>query len=96
MARDVQRHIRRCVDCRRRKSLHAVEGQEHLRLYQRPGEDVGVDLIGPFPETALFGYKYAITLYDFFNHYLVSIPIREKRPEAVARAIVTRYLMLRS
>ena len=44
----------------------------------------------------LFGYKYAITLYDFFNHYLVSLPIRDKRPETVARAIATQYFMLRS
>ena len=96
MARDVSRHSQRCLGCRQRKTLHTIAGQEHLRLYQRPGEDVGIDLMGPFVETNMFGYRHALTAYDFFNHYLVTIPLRDKQPTTVARAIVTQYLMVRS
>ena len=52
--------------------------------------------MGPFTETNTFGYRYALTCYDFYNHYLVIVPIRDKRPTTVARAIVTKYLMVRS
>ncbi len=96
MARDVKVHVRRCLDCRRRKTLGGTPGEEQLRVYQRPGEDVGIDLIGPFPETSLFGYRHVLTVYDFFNHYLVGIPLRDKRPETVARGLLTQYLAVRS
>ena len=96
MARDVQRQISHCLDCRRRKSRHAVEGEEQLRLYQRPGEDVGIDPLGPFTETNVFGCRYALTCYDFYNHFFATVPIRHKRAITVARAIVTKYLMDRS
>ena len=58
--------------------------------------DVGIDLMGPFIETNMFGCRYALTCYDFYNHFLVAVPIRAKRPTTVARAIVTKYLMVRS
>ena len=32
MARDVARHIQRCLGCRQRKTLHTIAGQGHLRL----------------------------------------------------------------
>ena len=95
LAKDARKHVNQCLTCRERKTLQAVGGEEHLRIYQRPGEDVGMDLIGPFPETSLYGHRYALTIYDFFNHFLVAVPIRDKRPETVARALVTRYLTVR-
>ena len=35
-------------------------------------------------------------VYDVFSHYLVTIPIRDKRPDTVARGLSTQYLMPRS
>ncbi len=53
-----------------------------------------MDLIGPFPETPLFGHRYALAVYEFFNSYLEAILIRGKRSETVARALVTGYITL--
>ena len=52
--------------------------------------------MGPFTEANMFGYRYALTCHDFYNRFLVTVPIRDKRPTTVTRAIVTKYLMVRS
>ena len=51
---------------------------------------VGMDLIGPFNETSE-GYKYIITMTDYFSKYVEAIPIPDKTALAVAKGIFKIY-----
>jgi IS30 family transposase len=49
----------------------------------RTWDTVGIDLIGPFPETKT-GYKYVLTVTDFFSHYTIVAPLSDKSARTVA------------
>lgn len=51
---------------------------------------VRMDLIGPFHETCE-GFKYVITMTDYFSKYVEAIPIQDKSAIAVARGIFKIY-----
>ena len=78
--------------CAKRKTSQARQGLMHVRLYEKPWETVGIDLIGPFPETQGTRYKYAMTVVDFFTHYLVVVPLPNKSAQAVSTALFTHVL----
>ena len=87
MVRDTSRWVKKCVACAKRKTPQPHQGLMHIRLYQKPWETIGIDLIGPFPETRVTKYKYVMTVVDFFTHYLVVVPIQNKSAQTVATAL---------
>ena len=92
MVRDTSRWVKKCVACAKRKTSQPHQGLMHIRLYQKPWETIGIDLIGPFPETRVTKYKYAMTVVDFSTHFLVVVPIQNKSAQTVATALFTRVL----
>ena len=44
---------------------------------------VGIDLVGPLPVTQN-GYRYIVTLVDYFSKWPEAEPIKDKRAETVA------------
>lgn len=51
---------------------------------------VGVDLIGPFQSTPE-GFRYVLTMTDYFSKYVEAIPIKDKSAQSVARGIYKIY-----
>ena len=51
---------------------------------------VGMDLIGPFQVTAQ-GYKYVLTITDYFSKFVEAVPIEDKSGSSVARGIFKVY-----
>ena len=81
MVRDTSRWVKKCVDCAKRKTPQPHQGLMHIRLYQKPWETIGIDLIGLFPETRVTKYKYVMTVVDFFTLY---IPCGSPHPKQVS------------
>ena len=67
MVRDVHEWVKKCLACIKRKAPKPNHGEMYIQLYQEPWETValGIDLIGPFPETLGTSYKYVLTVVDF-------------------------------
>ena len=51
---------------------------------------VGIDLIGPYQAT-LEGYKFILTMTDYFSKYVETVPLVDKCAESVARGIYKVY-----
>ena len=51
---------------------------------------VGMDLIGLFKPSAL-GYKFVLTVTDYFSKYVEAIPIPDKSADSVAKRIYKIY-----
>ena len=81
-----------CSLCQKVKTPQPHQGLMHIRLYQKPWETIGIDLMGPFPETRVTKYKYVMTVVDFFTDYLVVVPIQNKSAQTVATALFTHVL----
>lgn len=47
---------------------------------------VGIDLIGPLPETAS-GHKYVMTLMDYYTKWAEAAPLKDKTALSVAEAL---------
>ena len=66
-----------------------------IGTYAQPWDTVGIDLIGPFPETTT-GYKYVLTVTDFFSHYTVIAPLRDKSAKTVAYNLFNHVICVHS
>ena len=64
MVRDVHKWVKKCIACVKRKASQVKQGLVQIRTYAQPLDNVGIDLIGPFPETTT-GYKYVLTVTVF-------------------------------
>ena len=51
---------------------------------------VGMDLIGPFKPSVL-GYKFVLTMTDYFSKYVEATPIIDKSVDSVAKGIYKIY-----
>ena len=57
---------------------------------------VGMDLVGPLPETA-DGYKYVMTLMDYYTKWAEAVPLKDKTASSVAEALYSvslKYIII--
>ena len=95
MVKDVRKWVKKCLACIKRKASEPHHGETYIRLYQAPWETVGIDLIGPFPETVGTCYKYLLTVVDFFTHYTITVPLPNTAAKTVAKALFNHVLAVR-
>ena len=95
MVRDVRKWVKKCIACVKRKASQVKQGLMQIRTYAQPWDTVGIDLIGPFPETTT-GYKYVLTVTDFFSHYTVIAPLRDKSAKTVAYNLFNHVICVHS
>ena len=86
----VEDKIATCDKCQRFEKIKTVS--ENLVPIQTNGtwDKLGLDLIGPFPETAN-GNKYVITLTDLFSKWVEAAPIKQKSAENVAQVLCNLF-----
>ncbi|KAG7172550.1 Gypsy retrotransposon integrase-like protein 1-like 5 [Homarus americanus] len=83
---EVKDYVSRCDACQRSQKIKTmapklVPTQVVESLYM-----VGMDLIGPLPETS-DGYKYVLTLTDYFTKWVELYPLKQKSGACVAEKI---------
>ena len=94
MDKDIANHISHCLMtlCRKAKAvLPRRQGRLKQTFYEHSGSTLSMDLVGPWPEAR--GYNYILTISDPFSHFLVAVPISDKRAVTVLDAFI-RHVVL--
>jgi hypothetical protein len=93
MKDDIHNYIKNCKTCI--TSKHRQNHRESLiQTYTpiKPFEIIQIDLIGP-KEISERGNVYALTLQCELTKYLVSVPIKNKKAETVAKALFEKFFL---
>lgn len=92
---DVKKVVEDCITCqKRKKDTDRRKGTlEPITVMSEPWAMVGMDLVGPLPETKR-GNKYVLNMMDYFTKYPVSVALKDKTADTVAEAI-KEHLILR-
>ena len=86
MDKDIANHISHRLVCRKAKAvLPRRQGRLQQTFYEHSGSTSSMDLVGPWPEAR--GYNYILTISDHFFHFLVAVPISDKRAITVLDAL---------
>ena len=75
----------RC-QCGNKKLKKAVGGLHPIPVKPNLFYQLGMDMIGPLPETPR-GNKYVVTLTDYFSKWAEAAPLPSKHAEGVAKFI---------
>ena len=81
MTEDIKEYIRTCDKCQRKKTIQLQKIQVTMRsipIPQKIFSQIGIDLVTMPPSQ---GYKYILTVCDFFTNGLNSLLSRTKRPQ---------------
>ena len=93
MEKDIGEYIRHCLMCRKAKAvLPRRAGKLRQTFYDQCGSTLSIDLVGPWPPTA-DGFNYILTILDPFSHFLVAVPIANKRAITVLDAFVKNVVL---
>ena len=91
MAKDVAEYCKCCDTCQRVNNKFTKQRPE---LHPIPVSDVwkqiGIDLIGPLPETER-GNKYIITATDYFSKWLEAAALQDKTALGVAEFLFSLF-----
>ena len=84
--------IKMCKQCQRNAPQLKTAAMELHPITVTPQvwHSVGMDLIGPFKPSTL-GYKFVLTVTDYFSKYVEAIPIPDKSADSVAKGIYKIY-----
>ena len=83
MSRDVENFIRSCDRCQRAKQINIQKTRAQLQSIPVPNRifaQVGIDLMQLSP---IDGYKYVLTVMDYFTKWIELIPLRNKEAATV-------------
>ena len=95
MVNDINNFIRTCPRCQRAKSVNLQKAHSKLKNVHVPNRiwtQIGIDLMGTLTE--IDGYRYVLTVIDYFTKWVEIIPLKTKSGEEVGRALFktfTRY-----
>ncbi|CAL8102490.1 unnamed protein product [Calicophoron daubneyi] len=78
-----------CARCKNPKQMNRAPLQSIHAGF--PNEIVGVDLIGPLPETPR-GNKYLLVMVDYFSKWCEAVPLKTMEATTVAEAILKHWI----
>jgi hypothetical protein len=85
--------VDKCVHCRISKSPREMRPRlEPYPVFARPLEMMGMDMLGPLNPPTRDGYHYLLVLVDYCTKWPIVIPIRTKRTEEIAAAILHQVI----
>ena len=88
----VEKWVRSCTLCARRKNVRRVNRGELAHLVKtNPLDMVYIDLVGPLPESDR-GAKYILTMIDSFTRFPVAVAIPNKEAVSVATAFFDNFV----
>ena len=93
MDADIQRHTRKCINCKLRKSYQRRPRVPIMKYddTSRPLDRVHVDLTGPLPESRAKN-KYIMVIKDYLTKYVWLVPLKSKGAVEVAEAFVGEFI----
>uniref|UniRef100_A0A8C1PNX9 Integrase catalytic domain-containing protein n=1 Tax=Cyprinus carpio TaxID=7962 RepID=A0A8C1PNX9_CYPCA len=89
---DVKEWVRSCHRCQLNDPIKTVVPVLHSIKVKEPWEVLGLDLIGPLPETAR-NNKYVLTMTDLYTKWVIAEPMQSKTAAEVS-LIITAKLYL--
>ena len=93
MVKQVIHHVRSCVDCQMKKRpLERPAGFLTSISSQRPFERIGVDLIGPFPQS-MTKNKHVIIAVDYFTKWVIVKAVPRATTEELVDFFVKRVVL---
>jgi len=92
----VQTHVKKCTICAVMKSQQRQQGAPlRPRIPKYPFEMLSIDVLGPYPESALNKNRFIVVIQDVFSKWVEAIPAKEVLGKDVVRIlereIVSRY-----
>jgi len=81
-----KRWVARCLECLKHKSANQQHGLIHPLFYDKPMNVLGIDFVGPFPESTN-GNRYILTAGFPFSHFLIAVPKPDRSATTSARAL---------
>lgn len=93
LTKDIAKYVKNCQKCQVNKPKRKnVEHMEITPTPQRPFDVVIIDTVGPLP-TTIQHHRYALTMICDFSKYLVTVPLRTKTANEVAKAIFEHFIL---
>lgn len=93
MSKDVAKFVKNCALCKLNKPK--PKNNEELKLTktpQRAFDVVIIDTMGPLT-TSVIGNRYALTLMCDLTKYLITVPLKTKTADEVAKAIFDNFIL---
>ena len=90
--KDVASWCRKCPECQKRNPPNkSHQGPMAQDLIAAPFEKVGMDILGPLPETDL-GNKYILILSDYFTKWVESYPMSDQEAITIVKIFVKEFI----
>jgi hypothetical protein len=94
MRRYIAHYVRSCVLCQSRKSpsRKAVGPLQPIQPPQRPFENVGIDFLGPLPESEN-GNRHILVCVDYLTRFAETCAVRSANAKSVAKFYLERIVL---
>uniref|UniRef100_A0A672L726 Integrase catalytic domain-containing protein n=1 Tax=Sinocyclocheilus grahami TaxID=75366 RepID=A0A672L726_SINGR len=89
---DVKEWVISCHRCQLNDPIKTVVPVLHSIKVKEPWEVLGLDLIGPLPETAR-NNKYVLTMTDLYTKWVIAEPMQSKTAAEVSAIITTKLYL---
>ena len=100
MSVDIKEYIRRCHECQttNKKTKTTPAEMQPVEVPKGAWKKIAIDLIGPFNDSngqplSSKGFRYVLTVVDYFSNYLEAFPLRRKLASEVTENLF--YLFCR-
>lgn len=87
----VERWCSSCQLCNPRKSPASARAPLQLMEVTRPFQHVGMDILGPLPETER-GNRYILVIGDYFTKWKEAFPMKDMEALTIARLLVNEVI----
>ena len=95
MDKDIEMKIKACKNCQKCKTGTGQRIPEPIYSIippSQPFQRVHIDIVGPFPETDEFKFKYIFTCIDAFSKFITLCPIRNMKATTIATTFIDNIL----
>ena len=92
MTSDIERWIRACPDCQKRKGPHRKpKAPMHSQPSSYPNQRIAIDIMGPLPITDR-GNRYVLVIMDYFSKWVEIFPMPNMLASTVARLLFDGWI----
>lgn len=95
MTIDIKKYIATCHKCETKKSVQSYRNVPigSLPIPSRPFESLGIDILGPLPETETRHNKYILVIVDHLTRWPFAFPLTNARAKTIANVLVERVFL---
>lgn len=96
MYREITAYINRCIPCSLTKPRQSqAVAPLHARSPKRPFEMLSIDILGPYPESAINKNRFIVLIEDVFSKWVEALPMKEVHArhllQAIEELVTSRY-----